>query len=160
MKETVLKEVYNKVSNLLLGDIEENFKEELKKGYYESLFKRYSDIEIEKDDLENYIELEVLRLEDLSAEDKKHLYIRDDYFVELGNVSEQVFILAKRKKINSEYIVTKEELNSLKEKMLSLLPQVKDFNKQIAEQYVSEAMVEIEYLLGNEEISSFRLGNL
>lgn len=160
MKEEVLKEVYKKVLNLLLKDIEEDFVEEIKKGYYESLFERYSDIGVEKKDIENYIELEVLRLEDLNANEKKNLYIKDEYFIQLGNVSQQISDLAKRKKINSEYSVSKEELNNLKEKMLSLLPQVRDFNKEIAEQYVSEAMVEVEYLLGNEEISSFRLSHL
>lgn len=160
MKEEVLKEVYKKVLNLLLKDIEEDFVEEIKKGYYESLFERYSDIGVEKKDIENYIELEVFRLEDLNANEKKHLYIKDDYFIQLGIISQQIFDLAKRKKINNDYSVSKEELNTLKEKMLSLLPQVRDFNKGIAEQYVSEAMVEVEYLLGNEEISSFRISHL
>lgn len=156
----LINEVFNNLISIITSGIEEQYIEEVRKNYLKKLNNRYEDKRITEDNynkyLNNIIEIEKNEWLQISAFQKKQLLIIDDNLNQIIYISNEGFKLARDKKTNNNTISKEYAFEQIK-KLEELLPNVYDFNIGVAKKYISEAILDYNYAVGDTDKRSFRL---
>ena len=78
-------------------------------------------------------------------DEKKHEIVVDDSFEQIRQTSNQLFEMARRV-LNGEQVNIDDDIHEKVSKMRGLLSSVKEYNKRQAENFVSEAIIDFNYI--------------
>ena len=155
--------IYDNLINIILKDFNENEIEEVKEGYKNYLISVYRDLydlDNNKEKLKkHFIKTEIMRWEDKSKNLKQRSLLKDEYFAKLYDISQMAYKYANYRKTGqiNEINITKEQADQYIYLMNEYLEKVRDFNKEVAIEYLSEGSTDFYYALGLIEEKSFRL---
>lgn len=160
-RNAFITELYNKVTEAFLRNIEEKDRASASKVYIDYLHSSYDSLfsGTTEENLNSVASMCVRKEKmihiDLNAESKMAFLFPDQAFLSLQELSFEIAEMAKAKKTGREYSVIKSkqeylnELNTYADKTSSLF-------KYSAERVLSEALMDISYLFDDENIQSFR----
>lgn len=162
MIDSVLEKVYSMIESILIEGVEPSYLEEMRKNYIKTLNLKYYDDYKDYDDFdmlfEAIMDFEKSSLEFLTPGEKKSLYIKDEAYEKIQEISRNAESLAWNRKETGEIAETPLCENYIYQ-LTVLLNQVADFNKNVAEILVSESLVDLAYACGRTENTSLRMGH-
>lgn len=162
-----MNEIVRKVLNLLeeklfLGEEQKNT--DLLKGFEEYLLKRYSSYfkEATSEEFLNSIQMEVLienceKWSKLSVEEKEMLFVVDNNYETLSKLSSTVFSYAINTYHGNSQNINMMKLEEIKVQAEEIFGKVKSYNKDSAQQLLSELIVDMNYITGTNNNISLRL---
>lgn len=171
-KKILVEELFNKLSSVIIENVEEVYHEELLSEYKNYLREYFSKYQDDSDKIESYIKtftkIEMLNWSNMNQDGKLSLLLKDRALEKIREISSKGFQYAKDKfnqmlsddVIKEECELDKQEIEQNIQLLEELLPKVREFNKGLAANLVSEGVLDYNYLLGNTNITSLRLGRL
>ncbi len=173
--EKMVEEIYNKTINDVLNGIDYKYSDELclaYKGYLKNNYLNF-DLSIGGKKPEElailFADLEKSKWHDLDSDAKLSELLSDPAFDNIKYISNTGFkyaesMLSKKFETGAEIIVQpvieKEKALESIEMLNRCYEQVRDFNKDIANYYVSEGIIDFQYASGITENMSLRIGGL
>lgn len=136
--------------------------EKYMKDKYQKFFDRIdTDDSLREKMLHNWFETEERHWGRLSNDAKYAQFTEDVVLVQIDKLSGDIFSLAKRKlQGDAELITSEESLCACINEMKSLENQVFKVNQLTAQKLISEAIVEVDYILKKSTNVSMRIGNI
>lgn len=117
----------------------------------------YDFVSKDQEFIKKYLERVAERVLRMDVNTKKQNLLEDKSFQQIRNISLDIFELAQRKKIGEKVHVEFNISSKIKE-MDELLENVASYNKEQAENFISDAILDLKYICENEEnMSSLRL---
>ncbi len=162
----VIDKVYENVINMILKDFTYEEQEEVREAYKKYLRDCYEDSLYLSDDetelINHFTELENMKWSDKSKVIKQALILEDEWMDKIRDLSNIALEAATLKLIgkDSEIKLTKKEVVEYEENMKEYLTKVRDFNRQQAYGYVSEATLDFEFAVGLTDNMSLRVGRM
>lgn len=159
MINDVLKRVFNNIEPLLLEEIDSIYIEEVKKTYKQNIIDKYFEDYKSFENMDMLysviMEFEETFLKNLSINEKKSMFIKDSAFEQILIITNKCLELARERKENNSFcnISIMEECRKTFDENY---PLVKDFNKDLADLYILEGMMDIEYACGKSANPSLR----
>ena len=171
MTDEAIKKIYDNTINIVLNEIDEESKESISYFYYEYLNEIYKKIDIKNINIEKAIQifsnLELLKWKNMSAIVKKMELIKDEALDNIRAISSIALNFAKQKvetrnrnEENTCDTLDKEKADKYIQKLNTYLSQVKDYNKQLANYYVSEGIMDLNFASGKTNYTSLRIGRI
>lgn len=173
--EKLILEVYNKTINNILNSVSEKYKNELSLAYMDYLKRIYLsfDFELENNQSEELIKtlvnFEISKWKDVSESSILSELLNDQAFENIKYISntgyKYAMLMLDKKSFNNDNtllqpVIEKEKALESIELLNSYYEQVRDFNKTIANYYVSEGSIDFQYASGITENMSLRIGRL
>jgi len=173
--DKLILEIYNNTINDILVGIEEKYKEELCLAYLEYLKKNYLNFDL---DLSNnkpeeivslFVELEKSKWQDINTDAKLSELLTDPAFENIKYISNTGYKYAKlmldkkfeaRSEVALHSVIDEEKAKESIDMLNTYYEQVREFNKQIANYYVSEGSIDFQYASGITENMSLRIGRM
>lgn len=156
--------IYKLNIDTVTQNIDDNYKEQIKEGYRGYLEDMYKDYDFEDETFEEAcnrnMDIENFRWNNMSNEEKLSELIEDKSFEEIKQISQKGYTAAKKricqKDINQK---TMDEMFANKniENLINLLPQVCEFNYQLANSLAAEGVKDLLYASGQTELLSMRI---
>ncbi len=171
MTDESIKKMYANTINVVLDGIDEESINLIKNAYYTYLYDNYRNFDIGNRNIENVIkifsDLEITKWKDMSIIDRKTVLLSDEVLDDIKFISSLAFKLAEQK-VNSRDVNGENMQNTLDEgtankyieALNTYLSQVQDFNKQVAEYFVSEGIVDLQFASGITSNMSLRIGRI
>ncbi len=161
----VLDSVFNEMIDVILLDFGDDEKGIIIDGYKRYLEINYRDsVNLENISLSKQVilKMEHIKWDKSDKKEKQVSLIFDENLRELGKISALAQDYANYKLMGKEDLIdlTVEEMNHKIELMEKYRDLVKPFNKEIANSYFSEAVVDFQYALGLSNNTSFRIGKI
>lgn len=154
-------ELYSKVTEAFLRNIEEKDKEAASKAYLEYLHSSYDSL-FSSSPEENFnsvasvcVRKEKMIHIDLNAESKMAFLFPDKAFLSLQEMSFEIAELAQAKKTGAEYSLSKTKQEYLDE-LNAYADKVSPSFKYSSERILSEALMDLSFLFDDDSIQSFR----
>lgn len=149
--------------SILLNNVPENEKEDIKKRYLDMINIRIKKLKAIQNKplngiLKNFFLHEIEYLNSLTLQQKMILYSYDAALEKILLLSDLAFDMAI-KKLSIGSSMEEEQALEFSEKMISIFPNVKPFNKSRALVLLSEGLLDISFSRANTDIISFRLAN-
>ena len=165
MIDKIINQVYINVIDIILSDIDNNDKEEVKRNFIDYLYSLYSDKEINENNYEKMLaiitDLENNKWESRDKNSKLYYFKEDKSFDAISNLSKKAYTLALSKRQNDELIIDREEIEKDINELIRLVDTVEEFNKEEAKRLVSEGILDFSYAIGEtKDITSFRISHL
>lgn len=171
MKKEDISKIYNVCINTVLNGVDGDIKNEIAVGYYNYLMNTYSDFDISNitvsvsQALDLLIDLENSKWNNATVSIKKLEFIKDSALDNIKRISGIAHKYAT-KKINITDINGNLVSNTLDEEtadknielLNNYLLQVKDFNKELANIYVSDGILDFEFACGRTNYVSLETG--
>lgn len=163
---SLIKNIYNKISFLIIKNVNEKFHNEILKSYLDYLIECYSEYEFEENNMDLYldafIELEISKWEDLSEEEKLILLLKDEALEKIQKISSNGYDHAINKITNSESDGTLDinVANTYIKNLEELLPLVREHNAALAANLVSEGILDYLFASTDTNNTSLRIGRL
>jgi len=174
-KEKLILEIYNRTINDILIGIAEKYKEELCLSYIEYLKKNYLNFDFDLDNnhpdelVSLFVELEKSKWQDITVEEKLSELLSDPAFDNIKYISNTGYKYAKSlldKKFEASSVeflqpeIDQEKAQESIEMLNKYYEHVREFNRQIANYYVSEGSIDFQYASGITENMSMRIGRI
>lgn len=165
MEDDIINKIYNRVINVILKDSSQENSKELSDSYRQYLINTYGDIDEQVINLEDVfntiVEVELDKWKNVSILKKYSEFLRDDA---LKNI-EQISLVGQRYALNrlrqkNILSISENEANQNIEMLENLRPNVRDFNKTLADYYISEGTIDFEYACGKTNNYSLRVGRI
>lgn len=163
---SLIKNIYDKISVLIIRNVNEKFHNELLKSYLDYLIECYSKYEFEENNIDLYlnafIELEISKWEDLSEEEKLILLLKDESLEKIRELSGRGYDYAINKITNSESNGNLDinTANTYIKNLEELLPLVREHNAALAANLVSEGILDYLFASTDTNNTSLRIGRL
>lgn len=163
MMKDVIKKVLDKMIPVVCEGIEEKDIDDIKESYIKKITDRYSNIDVrlklnDYDKIFKIIcDMEYREWSKLSPNMKKSLLIFDLALNKIIDISNTGLELA-RKKIENNSVISEEYAEEQIKKMNGFLDEVREENKIIAMNYISEGTVDFTFASAKTEYMSFRVG--
>lgn len=173
--EKLILEIYNKTINDILIGIEEIYKEELCLAYIDYLKKNYLNFDLNLDNkkpeelVKLFIDLEKSKWQDMNREAKLSELLKDPAFENIKYISNTGYKYAKSmldKKFETgvdvvlQPVIDEQRAQESIDMLNRYFEQVRDFNKNIANYYISEGSIDFQYASGITENMSLRIGRI
>lgn len=168
--EYLIKKVFDNVAIMIIGNVDNNYRDELLNAYKNYLIECYSEYDFDEKNIEKYInaitELEISKWKDEKQNAKLVLLLKDDILEEIRKISNIGYNYAINKLHGTSLdngenpleILDKTTVDENIVLLRNLLPKVREFNKGLAANLVSEGILDYEYALGNSINTSLRVG--
>lgn len=160
-QNALIAELYSKVTEAFLRNIEEKDKASASKAYIDYLHSSYDSLfSNSPEESFNSVASVCVRKEkmihiDLNAEAKLAFLFPDQAFLSLQELSFEIAELAKAKKTGREYSLSKTKEEYL-DKLNACAEKISPSFKYSSERILSEALMDISFLFDDESIQSFR----
>ena len=165
----IIEKIYLDTVPILLNDVPEKYYKEILDGYKTYIYNKYSSFDfdnsqVSKEELINrFINYEKESLKDETLTSKLSLFVRDEIFEKILEISRYGYKKAKEKydkSLTEEFIIIdKNKAQEYIDFLNNNLSKVRDFNNIIASREVSEGILDYQYACGNvKDIMSLRLG--
>jgi hypothetical protein len=155
--------IYTNVINIILNSFENEYQDIVKSKYYKILMKRYSSLDINQDNYDKlynrFLKLEIEEWSKMPLNTKKNIFIKDVALEEMINISNQAFQYALDR-ARSAKIISDEIYNKSIDRLKELYMKVKDYNRPLAQWYLSEGTMDLDYASGKTKNTSLRLGKV
>ncbi len=169
MNEEVIKKIYDKTKDVVINFVDEELQFLLENAYYEYLVENYGNFDLQEKNIDDVVkifaDLEISKWSNMSIDNRKSELLKDEAFENLRYISNVALKYAEQKvnsrDINGENMqntLDEETANKYIEALNTYLPQVQDFNKQIADYFVSEGIMDLEFACGRTNYMSLRIG--
>ena len=166
----IINVLYKNNIELILKDFDENDQSEIKKEYLDYLTLHYSRLVNEEYNSSDIIDVIDNMEKDLWLKKKKiekqRILLKDEKLDKMGEISNIGYENALKKleclKNNIEYKnnLNKVEVELYIDNLTKLSNEVRDFNKEIADRYLSEGILDLLFAANMSENTSFRIGNI
>jgi len=141
--------------------LKNRFEEYMRKKYQKFFDQICSNDRIRDRMLNDWYETEERHWGDLSNDAKYAEFTEDTAFIRIDQLSGVIFGMAKRKYTgDNDLNVTTIMLYEYIDEMRNLESQVFQSNKQTVQKLISEAIVEVEYIMDKSKNLSIRMGNI
>lgn len=161
--EKFINTIYDNIINIILEKIPNEYKEEVSKRYNDYLHEIYTDM-YSSDDCEEMIKIctniEEKTWKKSPSEYILQTFVNDTAFNEIKKISGKAFKMAEEKNNNGKNFVDTLEISQNIDLLGNLLNEVKDFNKVLAENLVSESILDFDYASGDTDVTSLRISHL
>lgn len=163
MMKDVIKKVLDRMIPVVCEGIEEKDIDDIKESYIKKITDRYSniDVRLKLNDYDKILkiicDMEYKEWSKLSPNMKKSLLIFDLALNKIIDISNTGLELA-RKKIENNAVITEEYAEEQIKKMNEFLGEVREENKIVAMNYISEGTVDFTFATGKTEYMSLRIG--
>ena len=147
MKDKEYEEFVNQLANEFKQSIPEN-EESLTNDFIKYLYSAIKSLQQRgetKAEIKRKISLFSRYIINQDLDEKKHEIVVDDAFEQIRQISNQLFEIA-RKVLNSEYVNIEDDVSKKVSEMRGLLSSVKEYNRRQAENFISEAIVDFNYI--------------
>ena len=158
---------------MLIDYLYENVKKEILKGfinpieikeilffYRKYLEERYLEI-TEKEEFElkkeKFLKREMRNWIDVSKKDKQRFLVYDENLTKLGYFSNLAYEAAMARIKGENVNITEETAQNYKKRMKEYASKVRNFNIEVAKEYLSNGIVDIDFACGKTECTSFRV---
>ena len=159
----VINKIYDNMIKIILTDVETEYHEAFCQKYLETLKNRYSDIEVETENVDELYQMlyqvEYDEWQSMSSSMKKHIFMNDVALNNIIDISSIAFKCAKNR-LDNNVSISKQEAEQYILKLKELYNSVQDFNKQLAMWYISEANVDFDYASNQTVYMSTRISHL
>ena len=162
-KNKFIDTLYENVINKVLLGIDSRNKETVCKEYYNVLIDRYSSINFDNLNseeynllLNNFIELENYEWGDMGVEQKLSALIQDEALNKLSSLSAKANTYAKDY-IDNNKTIDDETYNTIVNGFNKLKEKVAEYNDKLAERYIIEGMADLDFANGKRIMPSSRL---
>jgi len=153
-----VKKIYDKTFPVFIEGFSEEEIEKMKQEYFAYLSRSYSK-NLDTDDMcDYYVSLELVKLKKRSKEDKIRLVTYDECLEKIKSISLEAQRAATSFVKDSNIVFDVQVANKKIEELKSLLDGVKPFNRFLAENYVSEGILDFEYASKQNTLMSLRTG--
>lgn len=157
MNDDKIKKIYQKLINLILDGFSADERNIACQEYYNILINRYSSIDIDENKFIKIIEIEYNEWKDLGLGARKHILLKDNVLKEIVNLTGQGYKWAEER-VNNNSLVSVEIAEKYINRINQLLPLVQEYNKELANWYVSEGTMDLLYACGKTDNTSLRIG--
>lgn len=160
--EKMISTMYENTINIVLQGIDPQYTEEVKTNYLRHLKNVYGNDPITNEEFQNReIEIEKKDWESKSPILKLSILVADENFKHIEIIARMADDLVTKKIVNHKVLKMDADLIHEAENLLKeLLLQVRDFNKDMAEQLVSEAIYDLEYIINEDSMHNTKITEL
>lgn len=158
---TLIDNVYTKLTDVFLENIQVEKKETTRDAYlaylhrtYDLYFKKCAENELDSVATMCVKKEKIVNLKK-SVEEKLAFLFPDDFYIQLENISFELAEIAAKKKDGKEYNIEKSKEAYL-DQMKMLYDKVSEAFRYSADRVYSEGILDLEYLFGEEDKRSFR----
>lgn len=160
--EKFINEILENIKDELFSGVDSKFYDELLISYKKYLFSTLKNIKLTDDNYNKTIKIitedNLNILKSYSPNFKLSLYIQDESYKKIYNLSMKGFNFALDK-FNNNNMISINEANNYKNEMEKLLPDVYEFNYLSAMSLLSEGILDYDYACSDITYTSFRLAN-
>lgn len=157
--DEIINKIYTTTINVVLDGFNENEYDSISKKYLVKLheqFDKYDPTKINSDVFEKIIASEINKWRSMNRQTKRNIFIPDVYLTKIATISVTAYRYAL-KRLNEGLIIEPELADKMINEMNNLLNDVFEYNKQVAEWYISHGALDLTYAMGNSEVYSDRL---
>ena len=160
-KHAFVNNLYNKITEAFVKNVNDQEKEMMSKAYIEYLHNSYDTL-FDSSGENDYDAIATVCVKkektihlDIDVLAKKAFLFPDSEFLKLQDVSFEIAEVARLKKLGEDYILSKTKDEYIK-LLNDCLYSVDELFKYSAERLFSEAIMDISYIFGDTDIQSFR----
>ena len=163
-RDKIIYSIYLELKDVLFKNVDTKYEDELKKNYLKYLHYMYGDKDLEKEEYEKLknaiVKIELNNWNDVTPGFILSQLIPDDAFNKIGMISSRGYNYALEKIQSGSNSLRSKDADVYVKKLTALLSKVKEFNKEVAEQLVSEGILDYKYASTDIDITSLRIGHV
>ncbi len=160
--EKIIQEIFDQIVPFVLKDIPLEYIDEVKKGFYNYLTIKYAFKDFEENKLETIklvIKLEQMEWERASNVYKLRLFVKDNSYEKICNLSLEAFEQAQKKNNNLVNVLSSLEAETKINELTNGLSHVCFFNYDLAKELISEGILDYLYASRDTDVMSLRLSH-
>jgi len=170
--EELIKRIYNNMIKMLVSNVSNEYHNEMSDAYMKYLMEYYGNYDFRDLELEQcekmVTELEESKWKNLDQKNKLSMLLVDQNLEEIYKLNQEAYgyaveklLKVKKREITEDAMVIDKEvvINNIN-KMKELLLKVRDFNSELASQYVGDGILDYNYAAGNSINTSLRVGRV
>lgn len=156
--EYVVNQIYQKIFNTVVEGFDDSEKSLASIEYLNNLKNKYLELgPITEKYFERILMLEYNEWKELSLDVRKHLLLKDNALEEIMNLTGEGYRCAIERLEDNKLMLIENAEKYIK-RIEELYPLVKDYNKELAEYYISEGNMDFKYASGQTDCTSLRIG--
>lgn len=157
--EDFIKYLYDNTIKYIISDFNEDEISEIKEGYLNYLNNHYLDT-IDEENIEKakkvFPEVEIKNWKKVSKKAKQSILLKDSALDDMRYYSDYARVYANERLDNNRIVISEKQAKSYIKHMEDMFEKVRDFNKVIAHQLLSESTVDFLYASGISDNMSLR----
>ena len=164
MTEEIIKKIYKNTISTVLENIDSEVVNDLCAAYYEYLLRNYSNFDTKGKNEEEVItifsQLEKSKWSNMNSGMKKSELLKDEAFEHIKYISGMGLKYAQERVVKNSVVLDAETADKYIDLLNEYLPKVQKFNVFIAQNYVSEGIMDLQFASGKTNDMSLRIGRM